>query len=701
MTTGADVNARGWLRQASSPILDGNWPLSPRPSGSTSEFFGYEHIALSAITVGAIDMATTNNSAPKAVMASASNVLTTGIRSKSSLSVVPYQDLEFRWTVTKNDDSPVEDLEGIVDPRDNSAANPYTDQIGPEFTCLLREPGTYKLTLTARGMSVSTGTVIEQTRTETITVLENTDPKTWIDGVGGDDANDGLDPWGFALSTASYTESTRELTQVGAFTSYVHDVSGIYTSRDNWIYIDLPGFEGLYEIESKSNNDTIVLVEGLGSDQTNVTSSDGPKQTFNGSITDGIQYMIKGGQTYVLSSEMLCVGSGSAPDPISVSGYGGKPTFNPDGLIGRFIDMTSGTSEYVSSEVRFTGIDFDMNVQCSLLGGSNQSTVDMGTSTFLLDTCDTANSNFAIGVLCQFKDDKDVTMNFCLYGDTIDNMGVSSTIGVFTNNGNNAWQRIFGTIIDNNHQNTSTNHYVYFDGYLDHVHVGYSYTRDGDDGNFALNFDSNQSPSQYVCVNNNLFGNNSKWGMDFSNQTNSSNAEQFEHVVVLNNKANCKNGMLFNYTLFQGRAAYNQGYGSTDPARGFFNQNEGTGYVPTNFYAVIDRNQVYGQKLIKDDESGNREVVDNVAYQSANDEVFEYNEANIGLNSLTYAADGNNLYAPNKVGGTIIDNGAGQVTLATFNSDRSGVNTSSDPGWPDPANGDFGGIPVGITVNLP
>ena len=252
MAAVADVDLRSWYKQSSSPILDGNNPLSERTGGGAARFFGYEHVSVSSITISSIVVASTSNEAPKALLASASNVSAVGSRLLSSLALNPYQDLEYRWTLTYSDDSPIEDLEGIVDPRDSTAVNPYTDQISPEATFILREAGSYKLTLIARGMSATSLEVIEQTASTTITVTESTQDHLWHDGLLGNDSRDGLDPWGFGLTTAVYTEATGELTQVGAFASYVHDVSVNFTDRDNYIYISKAGYEGLYRIASKT-----------------------------------------------------------------------------------------------------------------------------------------------------------------------------------------------------------------------------------------------------------------------------------------------------------------------------------------------------------------------------------------------------------------------------------------------------------------
>jgi hypothetical protein len=68
--------------------------------------------------------------------------------------------------------------------------------------------------------------------------------------------------------------------------------------------------------------------------------------------------------------------------------------------------------------------------------------------------------------------------------------------------------------------------------------------------------------------------------------------------------------------------------------------------------------------------------------------MIEYSGAGITASAVF---DNNNLYAPNDADGGIVRDYDVTTyhTLAEFNTQAGYTNTSSDPGWADPANGDF------------
>lgn len=104
--------------------------------------------------------------------------------------------------------------------------------------------------------------------------------KYFLKSSGGNDANDGLDPLGLALSGATYDhtgngEGERHLSSAGAFSGYS------FTAGDRIYLSGAAGgvAAGLYEIASKVDDDAILLAAdaGLTADSTgDVDSSDGP-----------------------------------------------------------------------------------------------------------------------------------------------------------------------------------------------------------------------------------------------------------------------------------------------------------------------------------------------------------------------------------------------------------------------------------------
>ena len=101
------------------------------------------------------------------------------------------------------------------------------------------------------------------------------------------DANDGYDPIGFALTTATWTFATKILAKTGGFVGYTHVAGDLIR-----IASTTAGTVGLYEIASKDSDDQITLgsvIDGVGiaSNQTDVTSSNGPLLTLSYAMDHG------------------------------------------------------------------------------------------------------------------------------------------------------------------------------------------------------------------------------------------------------------------------------------------------------------------------------------------------------------------------------------------------------------------------------
>ena len=722
MTTVADVDLSTWNRYATSPRLRGSNPfgLNLISVGQASEtnlaqsitdgdttlarFFGYEHTSVSAISINSIVVASTSNEAPKALLASASNVSATGSRTLSSTALNPYQDLEYRWLLTYSDDSPIEDLEGIIDPRDSTAVNPYTDQISPEFTCIIREAGSYKLTLTARAMSSTYLQVVEQVATTTITVVEDTLNHLWYDGTSGNNANDGLDPWGFGLTTAVYTESTGELTQSGAFSSYVHDVSVPFTDRDNYIYISKAGVTGLYRIASKTDNNTIILEQKLGSDQTAVTSSNGAKQTFSGTLVSGTIQHLKGGNIYTVTNEMAIQ---AKANPVGVRGYGGKPTIQPSG-ISFLISTLASSSSFFPSYTAFSNITLDCNAISGGIEGVNTSTADSNTTTMVFDNCDIINSIRGACVVLQSFVTAPKVIHLLMYRMAIDNRygttgAATKGIAIYTSIPHEASNtRMFGLTLDNDSENSTLEHFVYPNGNMSHFHCAYTNFRHGNgSSSYCLNINNDEATTaKYISLNNNMANGNSDWFCDFSNSNNYADQKLFQDIVVINNKSNVAKAFTFHYSALDISFLYNEHWNAYNGHAAFSLSLGGGVFDPDTFFGVVSRNNVYGSPLADYQLGTTRELTDNVCYHTVNRVTLYYDPADLGARE--FVVKDNNLYAPNKTSSTIISSDATDITLAAFNAATADIdgNTSTDPSWTDPANGSFNGTPLGLAVTV-
>ena len=114
------------------------------------------------------------------------------------------------------------------------------------------------------------------------------------------------------------------------------------------------------------------------------------------------------------------------------------------------------------------------------------------------------------------------------------------------------------------------------------------------------------------------------------------------------------------------------------------------------------RNQTYGRPCVFFQAGQDREIVENECFVNIDEETFRYSSAELDLRTNPqFIAKDNNLYAPNKTGATIIRDDGVDITLSAFNSSIYATgNTSNAPSWPDPANGDFGGLPAGEPVTV-
>jgi len=330
--------------------VSANW----RINWTLPTFRGNPYKTISAINVaGGIVTSRTSGEVPFFFQASGSAVTATGTDR-------PYEDLEYAWTLTFNDDSAITDEEGLSNYNSRATKNQNTDQIEPEAVFVIRAPGTYKLTMDVRGTDGVGGFTTAST-TATITVSAYSSAHIWIDKGAGNDANDGLDPWGFAITSGTYTDSTKTITKTGAFSSYNHTTATAaanITLRYNYIY--LTGgtgiTPGLYEIASKTDADNIILTSSAGSNSSTLTSSDGPEASFTGPTTD--QWVHFTGDFLFTSRPFSINDEGH----IRLTGYGSSASMTADtGYSNNEIIyvVASGSTESNAVDIVFAGFTID------------------------------------------------------------------------------------------------------------------------------------------------------------------------------------------------------------------------------------------------------------------------------------------------------------------------------------------------------
>jgi hypothetical protein len=199
-----------WLANKSTGT---NPVLQTSVSAPSAEFNGNPYLAVSDIDVsGGIAMSRVTGTTPMFLQASASNILATGTNR-------PYEDLEYSW-----DFGDASGVESLLNPATNKLVNPNTSQIGAEAAYVYRNPGTYTITLTARGRNAA-GQYISATSTSEITVTKHVaTANRYFDSVNGNDANDGL-----SAATAKRTMATTDFwPEVGVNTEYHFARGGVY-----------------------------------------------------------------------------------------------------------------------------------------------------------------------------------------------------------------------------------------------------------------------------------------------------------------------------------------------------------------------------------------------------------------------------------------------------------------------------------------
>ena len=681
----------------------------PQPKWNVPTYTGYDYINVTSITMNAIDVAETTGEAPFFLFASASNVTCTGTRTYlSSEPIRPYTMLEHQWTLTYDDDSPVEldQSDELISSR-WEVHNPYTDYKGGEYTVPIRRPGTYKLTLTSRGPGISNST------TRTITVTAPTHDREYYDGLNGNDANDGFDPWGFNLSTATYTESTGELTQTGAFTSYNHTAAttGNYTDWYNWIYLisaDSGPLGTWHRIASKTNNNTIVLQDKIGSDQTNVVSSDGAKQTFIGSSVHGsndnkVVYLRgnQGATTYTWSQNFSfrtpnlgiirtgLVGYDTNSDGVDITWNGSNvPVFNAP---------VNGSGRYSPAQVMFSNIHLNMNA----IGGSNAPCIEWIVSS----TSGSYTTNVCADRITIYNMARDRALQYL--GQSSANPTILGSAWLCDFDGSQVASELKPSLIFLGVEDTSSrlaivgvsattacadlirDHWVY-PSFKDHTNFSYNYFYDGALVGYGFNLslpNTSNTQVQYLTMIENFVA-GGDWFSDCSPTNNEDNLGYLTDWIFARNCGyELRSGGIFGSAGFQLMALDNVAiFNITENQLTYFNPHRSDGSY-TNADNVFSRNKIYGMGLAEIRNDNVNEMVNNEIHDyRTTASCIAYTESQ--YSSSTHAYDLNTFYTPNDAG-TIIDNGAGDQTAAQFDVTTGGTSSTANPNWTDPANADF------------
>jgi len=694
----------GWKRQQQAPFFRGDYPLSETVSLSLSlypisagdpriirqwpKFLGYDYIIVSDINMGnEIDTTAVSGEIPFPLFASAKNVTCNGRRSFSSEPIHPFEHLQHKWTITKDDGSPCNYSNEIINPLQNNVINPYLDQVGGEACFLLREPGTYILQLTSSAPNGETNWI-----RKTITVLPDVREHRFFDGLNGNDANDGLDPWGFGCINATYTESTGELTEIGKFVSYDHDAATASNHTDNYNVIYLGATHEWRRIAGKISDDTIVLdVDSkLGGDFTGLTSSSGAKQTYNGGNVANTFTHVRGNQgatEYTITTSCGFNFGASSLDNIHVGGYDGDgvvfkadPSFS--GLVFSIFTNQSGGAPPIAT---VHNIHVDAGGFSKSFGGALGSTSDTDTSFFVLDRCTSERISGSNGIELQ-STQSTKPWNLLLWSVDIINFKVASEQkrqGLFISSATGR-MHVIGGSITGEADNQSLDHYIYPSSKDDHTNISHVLFTGGIGYNYCVNGNAT-GDLNYFCVTDCYGEGDVNWFNDLSESNNDPSVSSFKNIYIARNAIKPNRAFMYHYAGKQLTILDNIQIGGD---REMINHDVNTaGYVDSEFSYVNQRNWCYGFGFENDTKGAHRETVDNISYDdrtsarvlSVNTSVFD--------DDVIY--DFNNFYTPNDLDGNIIVDDLINISLNDFNTATGKNNIAIDPLWPDPNNGVF------------
>jgi hypothetical protein len=278
----------------------------------------------------------------------------------------------------------------------------------------------------------------------------------FVDGATGDDTNDGLDNVGLALATATWTEATFTLTQVGAFAAYTFTQGDLlYVSAGTGATV------GLYEIASRVDNDSITLAEtaqypgvtngsafAAGDLATgDIVSSSGPFATIQKGfdvVAAGDTLYVKSSVTYTGSGDSVAttITDGTNAGHISVIGYASEVNddgrFVVDGESGRTDGIRCSHDHYYWANIKFVnavtnGLRADTsaaaNKAVNILSHNNGTGIMLQSSTNnLFYNCETY-SNSTTG----YSGSVSTTYYFCVAHDEVDGAQALQNGAVFIN----------------------------------------------------------------------------------------------------------------------------------------------------------------------------------------------------------------------------------------------------------------------------
>lgn len=706
MNLGLQLVLGGLRKRPFVPGVDGEGTVSAMSDG----FQGHKYLDVTGLVADEIYTYETNDTAPKVLICDARNVRFSGSRLLTNNPVNAWEDFYYRWTITYEDGSPVEywERENVTDELGN-AVNIFTETKDPILKVPLRENRTYKRRLDV--YASTNGQVRHNFIEDTIVVTENTLTVACVNSVGGNDADDGLDMWGgVTLTNATYTEADGYLTEVGAWTAYDHTfaTAGPVTRWCNFKNLD--GIGRVY-IAEKISNDTVRLEDAskLGADQTGITSTSGPKQTYT-SASDRKLLLYPG--SYVLNNDVAVVGV--LNKHVACVGGGEAVFTSASGL--RMLYTGSGSSAPVSSNgfSYFEGIKFDAeDVENRTPIGGTVTSTNAGKITLFLNDVSGINCYSAKAVDINTGFGTSVTMHILHQGgelNALDNVTVEPAVtpndgGVYNVKKKHEAYAITNVTIKCIGHSSLLHHFIYTNGDPTGYSAGWVHFADGNaDGlGYCLNINNatpDEAKSDYVSVHNCLADGNSQFYVDLGLTGSGGN---LEYNTIHDCRVKTANTFaLYDAALSATFARITWWHSGANGFRLVHLNTSAPSDDLSKYKMTLRDNFVAGNLIRRIDDHGGVEAFDNEVYQSSEgtDPYTLWVSDTLVEGGVYYGR--NSLYDVNKTNS--VRYGATQITVDAFNTalEYTGddVNAAIDKGYADPNNGDWSLTPTSFELNF-
>jgi len=386
----------------------------------------------------------------------------------------------------------------------------------------------------------------------TFSIAKPTNNHIYIDPVNGNDANDGLDPLGLSLTNASYVESTGILTEVGAFAGLVLDGEQYDTDTADILY--LVG-HGRARIAEKISDDAVRIDDRwkLGSDQTGLTSSNGPKQTIVTNIVNNTEYHIKAGDYEIAAP----VEFGQKTGQCGLYFYGGDGRLYSNTIADTsYLVRTGAVNGTIPAKTTISNCELDAQYiqNLPIFSGIGMTNTESHYRTILrhvVQKNSKGDTLFNPGTA-----EIGARMDFVLWGGNLYNRLETPTStrsqSMYSYSNADSTLRAVGVISDNDSLNDMgetplTRHHWYQNGYNNNFHAAWCYFRSGAGSNFSININTSKLQGEWtrfgISVHDCYMG-ASERGLDFSNHS-GTDIMYIDNIYVARVQARINNDFAF------------------------------------------------------------------------------------------------------------------------------------------------------------